>query len=141
MKFEQLILSFVAVVFGLFVAGVAFFIYQSTKTVSPNTIKTISIKQTSPTPTSSVPLTIDSPTDESVVTSKVVTVSGKTDPTATVIVSTDGTDTIVNPSSMGTFSLTVTVTDNENIVHILAVMPDGKETLKTLTVNYATENF
>ncbi len=141
MKFEQLILSFVAVVFGLFVAGVAFFIYQSTKTVSPNTIKTISIKQTSPTPTSSVPLTIDSPTDESVVTSKVVTVSGKTDPTATVIVSTDGTDTIVNPSSMGAFSLTVTVTDNENIVHILAVMPDGKETLKTLTVNYATENF
>lgn len=141
MKFEQLILSFVAVVFGLFVAGVAFFIYQSTKTVSPSNIKTINIQHLSPTPASSVPLSIDSPTDESVVTSKVVTVSGKTDPNATIIVSTNGIDTIVNPSSMGAFSLTVTLIDNENILRILAVMPDGKETQKTLTVSYATENF
>jgi hypothetical protein len=141
MKFEQLILSFVAIVFGLFVAGIAFFIYQSTKTVSPNNIKTIKIQNTSPTPGAAVPLTIDSPVDESVSTTKVITVSGKTDPAATVIVSTDGTDTVVTPTSMGAFSLTVTLTDNENILRILAVMPDGKETLKTLTVNYTTEDF
>ncbi len=141
MKFEQLILSFVAVVFGLFVAGVAFFIYQSTKTVSPSTIKTINMQHVSPTPTTDVPLTIDSPADESVVTSKIVTVSGKTDPSATVIVSTDGNDTIVNPSSMGAFSLTVTLPANENILHIFSIMPDGKETAKTLTISYAAENF
>lgn len=141
MKFEQLILSFVAVVFGLFVAGVAFFIYQSTKTVSPSTIKTIKIQNTTPTPGSSIPLTIESPADESVATSKIVTVSGKTDPNATIIVSTDNTDTVVSPSSMGAYSLTVTLTDNENILRVLAVMPDGKETLKTITVNYTTEDF
>lgn len=141
MKFEQIILSFVAVIFGLFVAGIAFFIYQSTKTVSPNNIKTIKIQNTTPTPADAVPLTIDTPADESVATSKIVTVSGKTDPNATVIVSTDTTDTIVSPSSMGAYSLTVTLTDNENILRISAVMPDGKETQKTITVNYTTEDF
>lgn len=141
MKFEQLILSFVAIIFGLFVAGVVFFIYQSTKTVNPNNSKTISIQHTTPTPPVQVPLSIASPTDESVVTSKVVTVSGKTDPAATITVSTDTTDTIVSPSAMGDFSLTITLTGSENIITISSVMPDGKETTKTLTVSYTTENF
>ena len=141
MKFEQLILSFVAVIFGLFVAGVVFFIYQSTKTVAPGTIKTINIQHVSPTPASSVPLTVDTPTDESVVTSKVITVSGKTDPKATVIVSTDTADIVVAPTSMGAYSLTITLPADENIIRISAVMPDGKETQKMLTVSYSPENF
>ncbi|HEX7042421.1 MAG TPA: hypothetical protein VF189_04165 [Patescibacteria group bacterium] len=141
MKFEQLILSFVAVVFGLFVAGVVFFIYQSTKTVSPDNIKTISIEHPSPTPSSSVPLNIDTPNDEDVVSSKSLTISGKTDPKAVVIVTTDTVDNIVTPTTMGAFSLTITLPSSENILHISAVMPDGTETEKTLTVSYTTEDF
>jgi hypothetical protein len=141
MKAEQIILSLFAVVIGLIVAGAAFFIYQSTRTISPSSLKTISI--TSPTPTSgpSIPLTITSPQDESVVTSKIITVSGTTDPAATVMVETSSEDTVVKPSSSGAFSLTITLPDSENTILITAIGKDGSEVQKTLTVAYETQDF
>ncbi|HXS14749.1 MAG TPA: hypothetical protein VN711_01355 [Candidatus Saccharimonadales bacterium] len=141
MKAEQIILSLFAVVIGLIVAGAAFFIYQSTRTISPSSLKTINV--TAPTPTSgpSIPLSVDSPQDESVVTSKIVTVSGKTDPSATVMVETSSDDTVVQPSSAGAFSLTITLPDSENTILVTAIGKDGSEVQKTLTVAYETQDF
>lgn len=141
MKSEKIILSLLALMIGLIVAGGAFFIYQSTKTISPSNIKTITIQKTSPTPTPSVMLSIVSPADESVVTSKVLTLTGTTSPQATVVVNTSGTDTVVTPASTGAFSLTLTLPDSENTITVTAIAPNGDEVKKVLTVGYTTEDF
>ena len=140
MRIEKIILGIAGILAGLFVAGIAFYIYQTTKTISPSTIKTITLQK--PTPdAANVPLAIDSPTDEAVVSSRVVTVSGKTDAKATIIVTTDDTDNVVSPSSDGAFSLNVTVGSGEDRIIVTAVMPDGSETQKVLTISVTTEDF
>ncbi|HSD98857.1 MAG TPA: hypothetical protein VLB73_04150 [Patescibacteria group bacterium] len=140
MRIEKIILAIAGVFAGLFVAGIAFYIYQTTQTISPSNIKTITLQK--PTPdVNAVPLSVDSPADESVTSSKIVTVSGKTQPQATIVVTTDTTDTVVKPSSSGAFSLTVTLATGENRIFLLAVMPDGSESQKVLTVNVTTEDF
>lgn len=140
MKFEKLLLSFFAVLGGLIVAGVAFYIYQSTKTIPPSDIKTVRI--TPPTPTSvPVLLSLDNPQDESVTDNKIVTVSGKTNPSATIVISTDSVDQVVTPSATGSFTTTITIDSDENLIHILAINANGQEAEKTITVTYSTEDF
>ncbi|HET9947005.1 MAG TPA: hypothetical protein VFQ63_02985 [Patescibacteria group bacterium] len=140
MKTEKILLSFVAVVVGLIVAGVGFYFYQSTKVLPPG--KLASVKVNPPTPTlPPVYLSIDSPQDESVTSNKTVTVSGKTVPDATIVVSTDTADQVITPSTTGTFSTTVTIGSGENEIHILSIGANGLETQKTITVSYTTDNF
>ncbi len=142
MKVEKVVLSFVAVLVGLLVAGVAFFLYQSTKTLSPNQIKGVSVTSPSPTPKLSTFLTVDSPQDESVVTSKTITISGKTTGDATILLSTPTTDTIVTPvASTGTYSTNATLQDGENEITLTAIAPNGDEIKKQFTVTYSTESF
>lgn len=141
MKGEKIILLFFAVFIGLIVAGAAFYLYETSQTVSPATIRTIATISPSPTPGSSLLLSIDSPKDQSVVTNKIITVSGKTDPSATVIVSTATVDSVVSPSATGTFSLTITLPDSENQIRILSIDPSGAENEKTLTIGYQTQDF
>lgn len=140
MKFEKILLAFFAILGGLVVAGVGFYFYQSTKQISPSQMKNIRV--TPPTPTSApVLLTLDSPQDTSVTANKTVTVSGKTDQQATLIVSTDTIDQVITPSSTGDFTTTVTLDDNENQIHVLAIANNGQEAEKIVTVTYSTENF
>lgn len=140
MRIEKIILAIVGVVAGLFVAGIAFYIYQTTRTISPTTIKTITLA--SPTPSAApVPLVVQSPTDGQVSTSKIVTVSGKTDPTATIVVTTDTTDTVVSPSAAGDFSLSLTLTSGENRILVTAILPNGQETQQTITVGVQGNDF
>lgn len=140
MRIEKIILAIAGVFAGLFVAGIAFYIYQTTKTISPSSIKTITLQK--PTPDqSAVALAIDKPADESVLSSRIIQISGKTNPQATIIVTTDTGDMIVAPSSAGAFSLTVTGTTGENRIIITAILPDGSETQKQMTVNVTTEDF
>ncbi len=141
MRIEKIILSIGAILVGLFVAGIAFYIYQTTRTISPGSIQTITINKPTPTPGPQIPLSIDTPIDESVVSSQIVAMSGKTDPTATLIVTTDTTDTVVTPASTGAFSLTLTLSSGENRIILTSVLPNGQETQKVLTVNVTTENF
>lgn len=140
MRLEKLLLAFFAILGGLLVAGAAFYFYQSTKTISPSQVKTVRIN--APTPTSvPVLLTLDSPQDTSVTNNKTVTVSGKTDPGATVVISTDSNDQVVTPASTGSFSTTVTIDNGENTIHVLAIGPNGQEMQKIVTVTYSTEDF
>ena len=140
MRIEKIILAIVGVVAGLFVAGIAFYIYQTTRTISPTTIKTITLA--SPTPSAApIPLVVQSPTDGQVSTSRIITVSGKTDPQATVVVTTDTTDNVVTPSASGDFSLSVTTSGGENRIVITAILPNGQEAQQTLTVGVQSNDF
>lgn len=140
MKIEKVLLAFFAVLGGLIVAGVAFYIYESTRTIPPSQVKTVQI--VSPTPTATpVILTLTSPQDGSVTGNKIVTVSGQTTAGATLIVSTANGDEVITPASTGTFSTTVTIDSDENYIHILAIDPKGNEAEKTVTVTYSTQNF
>lgn len=141
MRFEKVFLSFFAILIGLIVAGIAFYFYQSTKIVSPNSIRTIKL---APTPTPSampLPLAIDSPVDESVTSNPTMTISGTTVPNATVMINTATKDQVIPASSTGTFSTTMTLNDNENRIIITAIDSNGNESQKTITVTYSTEDF
>lgn len=140
MKTEKILLSFVAVVIGLIVAGVGFYIFQSTKIIPQNKLNTVKLAQPTPTPPT-VLLTVDTPQDESTTSNKTLTVSGKTDANNTLIVSTPTGDQVIKPSSQGTYSTSATITDGENEIYITAIAPNGTQTQKIITVTYTTESF
>ncbi len=142
MKAERFILSFIAILFGLLVAGVAFYLYQMTRTVSPTSQTTTVTQNPTPTPdTSANFISIDSPVNESVVDKKTISVSGKTVANSTIIVSDGTTDDVVKPTTTGSFSLTQTLDDGTNIIQITVIFPDGTEKKVTRTVTYSTESF
>lgn len=141
MKTEKIILSFIAIFIGLLAAGIIFFLYQTTKVIPPNKIKNIVFQNPTPTPTNSVVLTLDNPKDEDVVDKKLITVSGKTSPSATVVISTNAADDVVTPSSTGAFSTTVTINDGQNQIEVVAIDANGTETHVIKTVTFSTETF
>lgn len=141
MKQERVILSFIMVIIGLLVAGVAFYIYQGTKSV-PSSKTSISVASPTPTPiTTSVYLNVDSPTDESVVDNKTVTVSGKTTPDATIVIMTNSDQKVIVPSGVGDFSTTIIITDGTNLIRITAFGSDGQSETIQKTITYSIEDF
>lgn len=141
MKAEKLILSFIATIFGLLVAGLVFYVFQATKTITPNNSKTISFASPTPTLAPSVFLTVDRPKDEEVVDSKVLVVSGKTKSDAVVIVVTDSVDEVITPSKDGDFSTTVNLSEDQNILTIISIAPNGESITIKKTVTYSQEEF
>jgi hypothetical protein len=141
MKQERVILSFVAVLIGLLAAGLAFYFYQSTKTVSnPNQI-TLTAPSPTPTPRPTVYITISNPNDETIVSSKTLTINGKTNPNATIIIYTSGDQQVIQPSTQGDFSTSIAIDDGENLIKITSILPGGEITSVQRTVTYSTENF
>lgn len=143
MKAEKVILSFLAIVIGVLVAGFAFYLYQATKTIPDSKIKTVT-STTTPTPSqqsSSVILTIDSPKDEEVLDKKTITIAGRTNSDAIILISVSGNDQVITPASTGSFSATATLDDGTNIIEITAIAPNGEETTLTRTVTFTTESF
>ncbi len=141
MKKEKLILSFIATLFGLLVAGVLFYLFQATKTITPNNTKTISFVSPTPTSIPSVFLTVDRPKDEDVVTSKILVISGRSTSNAVIIIMTDSFEDVITPSGSGDFSTTVSINDGQNIVEIIAIAPNGESATVKKTVTYSQEEF
>ena len=145
MKAERVILSFIAILVGLFAAGVAFYLYQSTRALPEQSTKPITIAKPTNEATQVIDdtsfLTIDTPKDEEVFAKKTITVSGKTMAGATVLVSTDDGDQVVEPAANGSFSLTATVPDGTSIMRITAVLPTGEEKVVQKIVTFSTESF
>ena len=145
MKAEKIILSIVAVFVGLIAAGIAFYLYQMTKTLPPSKTQTLAIKTSSapptPTPNNSYFISIDTPKDEEVFDTKTISISGKTVKDSTVVVSSESTDQVVKPASNGNFSLTMPIDDGTTLLHITAIYPNGEEKSVTKTVTYSTETF
>ncbi len=141
MSKEKVVLSFIAVVVGILVTGVAFYLYQATKTIPASKIKTIKIFSPSPTPKPSIFLTIKTPEDEKVVSKKVVTVSGTTAKDATVVVLSPIDEDVIKPTSSGDFSTTINIDNGQNNIEITAISANGEETKITKTVTFSTEEF
>lgn len=141
MKKEKVILSFIAAFIGLVVTGSAFYFYESSKTVPPSKIKTITIITPVPTPKPSIFLSLDRPKDEEVVSKKVVILSGKTIPEAIVIIITQSSQDIITPALNGDFSTTLNVEDGQNLIEITAIAPNGESAKALRTVTFSTEEF
>jgi hypothetical protein len=141
MKKEKLILLFIATLLGLVVAGVLFYLYQTTKIVSTPSTKTITLASPTPTVIPSISLTLDRPKDEEVVSEKVLIVSGKTQSNATIVILTDSSEDVITPSADGKFSTTVNLEDGENILEVTAIAPNGESIVIKKTITYSLEEF
>ena len=141
MKQERVILSFIMVIIGLLVAGVAFYLYQGTKS-APSSKTSITTPSPTATPiNTSVYLNVNNPTDESITDNKTVGVSGKTTPGATVVIMTNSDQKVITPSNQGDFSTTITITDGANLIRVIAFGADGQSTIVQKTITYSTEDF
>lgn len=137
---EKIILAVVAIIVGLIFASGVFYFYQKTKVLPPEEQKTVFVKP-SPTPKPSVLLTVDEPKDESIYDTKVVKVSGKTEPDAIIVVMTQSNEEVLNPSKNGDFSTTITLDFGANLMQITAVGKNGDTNTIERTVSYTNENF
>lgn len=144
MKAEKVVLSFVAVLVGLIAAGIAFYLYQATRTLPAQKTRPITIAPTpTPAPLSDRQhlLKIDNPKDEAVFDKRLITISGQTVKDATLIVSTEDNDQVVSPTDNGDFTLTMSIPDGTSILQVSAVFPDGAEKKVIRTVTFSTESF
>lgn len=141
MSKEKVILSFVAIMVGLTVAGVGFYLYQTTKVLPIEKQESSIVTKPSPTPKPTVTLVIDEPKDEAVVDKPVIKVSGKTDPDAMIVILTDTDEQVLNPTPTGDFSTTITIESGANIIEITAVGKNGDTNSIERTVTYSTESF
>jgi hypothetical protein len=144
MRAEKVVLSFVAVLVGLIAAGIAFYLYQATRTVPASQTKPLAV---APTPTATQPtdeehlLQIDNPKDESVSDKKLITISGKTVKGSTIVITTEDGDQVVKPADNGNFTTTQSIPDGTSLLYITAIFPDGSEKKETRTVTFSTESF
>ncbi len=141
MRKEKIILSFVAVLIGILVAIIGFFLYQSSKQIKPGEIKEITIETPAPTPPSDLFLTIERPQDEEVVSKRIITVSGKTIPNAKIVVLTQSNEEAALAASDGSFSTEITLDVDENIIEISAIAQNGEIVKAKRVVTYTTEDF
>ncbi len=142
MKKEKIVLAFVAAVIGLLVAGILFYIYESTRTVSTSKLQTNTSSNAEQTlPSNNIFLNLSKPTDESISDTKVVEIMGKTKSDATVVVLTSLDEKIVAPAADGTFSTTINIDDGENVIEITAIAKNGQEQKVIRTVTFSTEKF
>lgn len=141
MKKEKVLLSFIAVVLGILVTSIAFYLYQGTKVIPNSKLKTITIASPTPIPKPSIFLNISSPQDESVVNKKIITISGATTNGAVVLVITPVDQQIAVPASNGNFSTTVNIDSGENIVEITAIGQNGEDAKVIRTVTFSSEEF
>jgi hypothetical protein len=141
MKTEKIVISFIAIFVGIIVAGIAFYIYQSTKVVPSSQTKTVAITPPTPTPKATIYLSLSTPQDGQVFDKKIITVSGKTVPGSLVIISTDVSDQVVSPTAIGDFSADLTIGDAGNLVSVTTIAPNGEQITQTRTVTFSTESF
>lgn len=142
MKAEKIFLSFFALLTGLIVAGIGFYFLQPANSQKKNTTKiTVNTPSPTPTPFESLFLSIDSPKDKTVVTKKVVTITGKTQKDAIVVITTPLEDVVITPSQNGDFKATVSIDDGENSIYYIAIAPNGEEKHMIQTITYSTEEF
>jgi|ERR1035437_4120100 hypothetical protein len=141
MKQERVILSFIMVLIGLLVAGALFYFYQSTKNVSPSTTAIANRITPTPTPKPKIYLSLNGPADEQVVSNKTLSISGKANPDATLIIITNADQQVIQPSSQGDFSTTITLDDGQNLIEIRSILPNGETMVIHRTITYSTEEF
>lgn len=142
MKTERIVLSVIAILIGLFVAGIVFYFFQMAGKKTTEKSQTVAIL---PTPTVSsdiADISISSPDeDEITLDSKSVKLIGRAPIGTTVVISQESGQDVVIPDSKGEFSKTLTLDDGVNLIHITALHPNGKSESIIRTISYSTETF
>lgn len=141
MKTEKIVISFIAVLMGILVAGIIFYFYQKTKVIPQSQTKVVTLLSPTASPHTSILLTVDRPLDETVVDTKTLTISGKTTADAIVVVTTDTSDQVLSPAQNGNFSTTVILANGANRIVVTAIAPNGEEAKIIRTVTFSTESF
>ena len=141
MRQEKVILSFIMVLIGLLVAGVAFYFYQSEKHIKPNLQAVVSPAPSSISNKSNLILEVTNPKNEEVVSDKKLSVLGKTDPNATVFIITKSDQQVIKSSSTGNFNSTVTLDKDQNLITVISVLSNGDYKQIQSTVTYSTSSF
>ena len=139
MKKEKVVIFFIAVTIGLIFAGVAFYFYQSTKTIPQAKQKATATP--TPTPPAAVYLSITEPADETVTDKQIITVSGQTITDGTITILTKANQRVIKPTLTGTFSTTVNLDDGENLIKVIVLGADGQIQETDRTVTLSTESF
>lgn len=141
MKKEKILLLFIASVVGLMVAGMIFYIYESSKDISSSKLKKVAVIAPTPTPKPSIYLNVSSPKNEEVLDKRILTVSGKTLPNANIFTLSPIDESAGQATSEGDFSLTLNLDDDQNIIRITAIAPNGETISEARIVTFSTENF
>ena len=141
MKKEKFVLILVATIVGLLVAGIAFYLYQTTREIPNTKIKKIAVLEPTATPKPSIFADITSPSDESVSSNALITISGKTVPNAKFIITSPIDQSSGIASSQGDFSTTINLGSDQNVLKITVIAPNGETITKTVTVTYSTQDF
>lgn len=139
---ERLVIIIVAIVAGLFITTAGFFIYQATKKPSSTGSKKI-VTDVLPTenPTGSLYLKVAEPSDELITTKRTLEIKGSTNPSNTIVISTNQQDVTAKPTVDGQFSVTIEIDAGANIVISRAIAPNGDSVTDTRTVTYSSEEF
>jgi len=96
-------------------------------------------KTPSPTPPSSqLSLVITSPEDNSIINKEKVNISGKTSPAATVVITYEEGEKIIETDENGNFTTEITLIGGANEITISAYDEEGNEVTKTLNLVYST---
>lgn len=141
MNKEKIIIVIAAIIMGALIAGGVLFLYQSSKKINPQEVKSISVSDPSPTPSSGLFLTIDSPVDEQIVDERLIKVTGKTIPDVKILILSDTDEVAAVSADDGSFSTEINLGQSENIIEIVAIAPNGESVKVRRVVSYTTEEF
>lgn len=139
---ERIIIVFIAVLIGLLITTLGFFLYESSKNVPEEKPKTITKK---PVKTEEgeekINLAISEPKNESIVDRRTIQVKGKTDAQNLLVVSSNQEDVVATPTTDGKFSVSLTIDAGTNIIITRAINTHGEGKIDERTVTYSTEEF
>lgn len=139
---ERLVIIGVAVVLGLIITVVVFFVYQNTrKGVDIDTRDRSNIASPTPQEEDKIFLKISEPQNEIIVDRRTIQIKGSTNPENTIIISTNQEDTVGIPSSEGKFSITIEISTGSNAIIIRSIAPDGEAFQLERTITFSTEEF
>ena len=134
----------IAVVIGFIVgAGSAVFIVNLPSLIKRGIPSQITINNPTPSPAQMTRnpylLEITSPQNEDLASSKNITLSGKTNPGATLVLDTEQDNYVKEASSDGNFSFALNLHEGTNKLFITAYNEIGETETKTITVYYTVE--
>lgn len=138
---ERLIIIVLAVISGLIITTIAFFIYQNFISESKSATQKNDSASVSPTPTENLFLEISEPSDGSLTDKRSISIKGTTNPENVIIISSNQEDNSGKPSSDGKFSITLDIDAGANFLVVRSIAPDGNEIQKEIVVTYTTEEF
>ena len=139
---ERIIIVFIAIAIGLLVTTLIFFLYQQTKNIPQKNPTPKTVTNDKPTPSQNrLFVNIEAPLDQSISDRRSIQVKGKTNPEATVVISTNQEDEIVKPTGDGAFTASVTIDAGANKIVTRSIAPNGAEVQDVRVITFSTEDF